>query len=162
MQSLLLRIAVALFAFGVGVSATMFWIAYRTPNAKRFKTSSCQMRPLLPPPPLPTIEEPPPPPAPPGFSRAPISGGLINHKTLSKPAPAYPSAAVAANASGTVYVRVLVDESGRVISATAVSGDSLLREAAVDAAYNARFAPTLFEGLPVRVSGIVSYNFVLP
>ncbi|MCA1565022.1 MAG: energy transducer TonB [Acidobacteria bacterium] len=162
MQSLLLRIAVALFAFGVGVSATMVWIAYRTPNAKRFKTTSCQMRPLLPPPPLPTVEEPPPPPAPPSFSRAPISGGLLNHKTLSKPAPAYPSAAVAANASGPVHVRVLVDESGRVISADAVSGDRLLREAAVDAAYKARFAPTMFEGLAVRVSGIISYNFVLP
>jgi periplasmic protein TonB len=165
MQSLVLRIAVALLAFGVGVSATMFWIAYRTPNAKRFKTTSCQMRPLLPLPPLPTVEEPPPPPAPPApprFSRAPISGGLLNHKTLSKPAPAYPSAAVAANASGMVHVRVLVDESGKVISAQAVSGDRLLRDAAVNAAYQARFAPTLFEGLAVRVSGIISYNFVLP
>ncbi|HEX8458297.1 MAG TPA: energy transducer TonB [Pyrinomonadaceae bacterium] len=166
MQSTLVRIAVALFTFGLGVSATMFWIASGTPGVsisriERVKHCSVNRHALPPLPPLPTVEAlPPPPPAP--FTRAPISGGLLNNKTLSKPAPLYPQAAVAAEASGTVEVHVLVDENGRVISANAVSGHPLLREAAVDAAYGARFSPTIFEGLPVKVSGSISYNFVLP
>jgi TonB family protein len=163
MQSSLLRLAVALLAFGLGVSATMFWIAYRTPDAQKLERAARGAHPLAPLPPMPAIEElPPPPPAPPRAAHAPIYGGLINNKSLSKPAPLYPSAAVAANVSGTVNVQVLVDENGRVISAEAVSGHALLREAAVDAAYQARFSPTLLSGQPVKVSGIVSYNFVLP
>ncbi|HEV2799401.1 MAG TPA: energy transducer TonB [Pyrinomonadaceae bacterium] len=167
MQSTLVRLAVALLTFGLGVSATMLWIAYRTPDVLRIKRSnhcSFKAHDLPPLPPLPTVEAPPlAPPAPPApFTRAPISGGLLNNKTLSKPAPLYPQAAVAANASGTVEVRVLVDENGRVISAKAISGHPLLRDAAVDAAYGARFSPTIFEGLPVKVSGSISYNFVLP
>jgi TonB family protein len=170
MQSTLVRIAVALLTFGLGVSATMFWIAYGTRDvsiSRIERTTHCSFkaRALSPPlpllPPLPTVEAlPPPPPA--SFTPAPISGGLLNDKTLSKPAPLYPQAAVAANAAGRVEVRVLVDENGRVISAKAVSGHALLREAAVDAAYEAHFPPTIFEGLPVKVSGVLSYNFVLP
>jgi protein TonB len=48
-----------------------------------------------------------------------------------------------------------------VISARAVSGHPLLQQAAVQAAYQARFAPTMLRGEPVRVSGVVTYNFVL-
>ena len=159
MQSSLLRLAVALLAFGIGVSATMFWIAYRTPDVKRLEavTRHAHLLPSLPP-----IDEPPPPPAPPRFGRAPVSGGLLDGKTLSKPAPLYPREAIASDASGIVRVHVLVDEIGRVISAKVMSGHSLLREAAVDAAYQARFAPTLLAGQPVKVSGDISYNFVLP
>ena len=164
MPNTLVRLAIALLTFGLGVTATMFWIAYRTPEVSRLENCTRQAHPLPPLPPLPTVEElpPPPPPAPSRFARAPISGGLLNSKALSKPAPVYPQAAVASNASGGVEVRVLVDESGRVISAKAVSGHLLLREAAVDAAYQARFSPTVFEGLAIKVSGVVTYNFVLP
>jgi TonB family protein len=163
MQSSLLRLAVALLTFGLGVSATMFWIAYRTPFTEKQKTAGCHMRPLLPLPPPPGVEEPPtPPPAPSHFARAPIASGLLNNKALSKPAPVYPRAAVASGVEGMVNVQLLVDESGKVISAQAVSGHPLLREAAATAAYQARFSPTLFEGLPVKISGVVSYYFVLP
>jgi protein TonB len=58
-----------------------------------------------------------------------------------------------------VYVRITVDESGRVISAEAVSGHPMLRQATVEAAYKARFAPTRLEGQPVKVSGAISYYF---
>lgn len=164
MPSTLIRLAVALLAFGLGVGATMFWIAYRTPDVKLSKvehTIECGMRRVAPlPPPLPMIDEPPPPPAP-SRPLAPISGGLINNKAISKPAPLYPPIAKAARASGTVSVAVLVDESGRVISARAVSGHPLLQHAAVEAARAARFSPTLLKGLPVEVSGTLTYNFVL-
>src|SRR3712207_8126518 len=57
----------------------------------------------------------------------------LNGKAISKPQPAYPPIAKAARASGTVTVQILVDESGRVVSASAVSGHPLLQQAAVSA-----------------------------
>lgn len=96
------------------------------------------------------------PPAPP---RAPISGGVLNGKATSLPKPAYPAIARAAHASGAVNVRVLVDESGNVLTALAVSGHPLLQASAVAAARQAKFKPTLLSGQPVKVSGIIVYNF---
>jgi protein TonB len=90
-----------------------------------------------------------------------VSGGVLNGKAISKPQPAYPPIARAARASGTVTVQILVDESGRVVSARAISGHPLLQQAAVQAAYQARFSPTLLSGQPVKVSGVITYNFVL-
>jgi TonB family protein len=90
-----------------------------------------------------------------------VSGGVLNAKAVSKPAPAYPPAAKAVKASGTVVVSVEVDEKGRVTKAQAVSGHPLLRAAAEAAAREARFPPTLLSGKPVKVSGMLTYNFKL-
>lgn len=89
-----------------------------------------------------------------------ISGGRLDGKAVSLPKPAYPAIARASGASGTVVVQVTVDESGRVSSASAISGHPLLKASAVQAAYAARFTPTLVEGQPVKVTGTISYNFV--
>ena len=94
--------------------------------------------------------------------RAPVSGGVLNGRAISKPAPSYPAVARAARASGTVTVQVMIDETGKVVSARAVSGHPLLQQAAVQAAYGARFSPTLLSGQPVRVTGVITYNFVAP
>ncbi|HKS29843.1 MAG TPA: TonB family protein [Pyrinomonadaceae bacterium] len=91
-----------------------------------------------------------------------ISGGVLNDKAIEKPLPPYPAVAKAAGASGTVTVNVIVDEEGRVEKAKAISGHPLLRQAAVEAAYQARFTPTKLSGAPVKVSGVITYDFVLP
>ncbi len=90
-----------------------------------------------------------------------VSGGVLNGKAISKPAPPYPAIARAAKASGTVTVQITVDEEGKVIAASAVSGHPLLRASAVSAARQARFSPTLLGGQPVRVAGVITYNFIL-
>jgi len=109
----------------------------------------------------PIVEAPLPSPGPPGASGGrTISGGVLNGKAISLPKPPYPPIARAANASGAVNVQVLVDEKGRVVTARAVSGHPLLRAAAEGAARNARFTPTLLSGQPVKVSGVITYNFV--
>jgi len=106
-------------------------------------------------------DEPPPPEAPkPTPPRAPISGGVLNGKAISLPKPSYPPIARAAHASGTVVVQVLIDENGSVVSAHAVSGHPLLQGAAVGAARQARFSPTKLSGQPVKVTGVIQYNFV--
>lgn len=89
-----------------------------------------------------------------------ISGGVLNTKAISLPRPPYPPIARAAGASGSVSVQVLIDEKGNVVSASAVSGHPLLRAAAVNAARGAKFSPTMLSGQPVKVSGVITYNFV--
>ena len=90
-----------------------------------------------------------------------VSGGVLNGKAISKPQPPYPALAKAARASGLVTVQVTVDETGGVVSAAAVSGHPLLRAAAEQAARQAKFSPTLLAGKPVKVKGVLTYNFVL-
>jgi len=107
------------------------------------------------------VEEPPPPaPTPKPVPKAPISGGVLNGKATSLPKPPYPPAAKLARASGTVTVQVTIDENGNVISARAVSGHPLLQAAAVQAARGAKFSPTKLSGQPVKVTGVITYNFV--
>jgi TonB family protein len=89
-----------------------------------------------------------------------VSGGVLNGKAISKPQPPYPPIAKTAKASGTVTVQVLVNEEGKVVSAKAVSGHKLLRKAAVDAAYQAKFSPRVVSGQRVKVSGVLTYEFV--
>jgi len=90
-----------------------------------------------------------------------IEGGVLNGKALALPPPAYPPIARAAHAFGTVKVQVLIDEEGNVIGARAIEGHPLLQAAAVAAARQAKFSPTLLEGEPVRVTGVITYEFHL-
>lgn len=91
-----------------------------------------------------------------------ISGGVLNGKATSLPSPAYPPAARAVRAEGSVAVQIMIDETGGVIAASAVSGHPLLRTAAETAARAARFSPTYLNGEAVKVQGVLTYNFVLP
>lgn len=89
-----------------------------------------------------------------------IQGGVLNGKAVTLPRPPYPPAARAVRASGAVSIQVLIDEDGKIFSAAPVSGHPLLRMAARQAACGAEFTPTLLSGNPVKVSGIIVYNFV--
>lgn len=89
-----------------------------------------------------------------------LSGGVLNGKAERLPKPPYPPAARAVRASGAVSIQVLIDENGEVFSAQAVSGHPLLRSASLIAACGAKFMPTMLEGSPVKISGIITYNFV--
>jgi len=102
-----------------------------------------------------------PPPAPRPLLK-PVSGGVLNGMALALPPPSYPDAARRMRQSGLVQVEVVVDENGKVISARALSGPTILRDVAVEAAYRARFSPTKLSGQPVKVTGQINYNFTLP
>lgn len=90
-----------------------------------------------------------------------IEGGVLNGKAVAMPVPVYPDVARSARAQGSVEVRIMIDEGGNVIEAQAVSGHPLLRAAAVTAAREAKFSPTRLSGEPVRVSGLLTYNFLV-
>ena len=93
---------------------------------------------------------------------APAEGGFMNGKAVDLPKAVYPDEARKSRASGTVQVQVLVDETGKVLSAKAIFGPDVLRDAAVKAAMRARFKPTLVGGVAVKVQGILTYDFVAP
>ncbi len=92
--------------------------------------------------------------------RRAINGGVLNGKATEMPAPEYPTIAKAAHASGAVNVEIMIDENGAVVAARAVSGHPLLQAAAVNAARQASFTPTRLSGEPVKVTGVLVYNFV--
>lgn len=89
-----------------------------------------------------------------------VSDTVVNGKATNLAKPSYPGAALAVGATGSVDVQVLIDTDGSVFSAESISGHPLLRFSARTAACRSRFKPTLLAGEPVRVSGIITYNFV--
>ncbi len=93
--------------------------------------------------------------------RPPVSKGVLNGEAKSLPKPLYSAAAKAVRANGQVSVQVTIDEGGNVISAHAMNGHFLLRPEAERAARNARFSPTFLSEVPVKVTGVITYNFVL-
>ncbi|MFN0139643.1 MAG: TonB family protein [Pyrinomonadaceae bacterium] len=115
-----------------------------------------------------------------GFSQVPrvINGGILNGKAVSLPKPEYPEAAKEAGVGGKIAVHVVIDEAGNIASAEAdlndmrerrdgegnkldpLPADPLLRDAAEKAALQAKFSPTLLNGEPVRVKGVLTYHFV--
>ncbi len=90
-----------------------------------------------------------------------ISKGVVNGEAVSLPKPAYPPIAKQLRIQGMVSVQILIDETGKVISAKVVSGNPSLATAARQAAFEARFSPTRLSNQPVKVSGVITYNFVL-
>ena len=91
---------------------------------------------------------------------APVTEGVEPGHAIELPKPDYPPIARAAHVSGSVEVKVLVDVDGSVIAAAAISGHPLLQGAAVNAARGARFTPTKYNGEPVKVVGVIQFNFV--
>ena len=106
-----------------------------------------------PPPPAPTPKPPP--------QKVRLTSSMISAKALDKPAPAYPQIAKITRTQGPVAVEIVIDEEGHVISAHATNGPQVLRIAAQQAALQARFSPTKLNGQPVKVTGVITYNFVL-
>jgi protein TonB len=90
-----------------------------------------------------------------------VSTTVLVSQAISLPKPAYPILAKQIRAQGPVNVQILIDESGKVISARAVKGNPALIHAAEEAARRARFTPTLLNQQPVKVQGVIIYNFVL-
>ncbi len=90
------------------------------------------------------------------------SRDVLNSKAISLPQPSYPAVAKMTRVEGVVAVQVTINEEGRVTSATAISGNPLLKQAAVQAAYAAKFPPTLKGGTPGKITGVINYQFRLP
>jgi TonB family C-terminal domain len=81
-------------------------------------------------------------------------------RALNMPSPQYPKLAQMAHVSGEVVVKILIDETGRVIYSDALSGHPLLTPAAIKTACQVRFEPLTLSGIPYKTSGTITYNFI--
>jgi len=91
----------------------------------------------------------------------PIGGGVLNGRAISLPKPPYPREARSRHLAGVIIIQVLIDERGKVIEAKDMCrGVPYLTEVSVEAAKSARFTPTKLSGQPVKVTGVIVYNFV--
>ncbi|HYN84746.1 MAG TPA: energy transducer TonB [Pyrinomonadaceae bacterium] len=164
MPQLLIRILVAAATFLFGLAASALW-GMLTPSSPARTTEHTEVRVVIVRPGEATAhgnygwgEPGNKPPAP---DARLVSGGILNGKAVSKPAPAYPTIAKQARAQGTVVVSVVVGEHGEVVSAEPVKGHPLLRQAAAEAVRRWKFPPTMLSGRPVKVAGSVTVNFAL-
>ncbi len=119
-----------------------------------------------PPPPAPELKPKPTPEPTPELQPTPkvphkVSEGVTQGLAIRRIAPAYPVIAKAAHASGPVQVQVLISEEGRVLVADVLKGHPLLRQAALEAARQWVFHPTLLSNVPVKVQGVLTFNFTL-
>jgi protein TonB len=90
-----------------------------------------------------------------------VPSNVLISKVISLPQPPYPMMAKQTRTQGPVNIQIVVDEQGKVISAQVVKGHPMLNPAARDAAMRARFTPTVLNGQPVKIQGVITYNFVL-
>ncbi len=87
-----------------------------------------------------------------------IEGGVVNGKAINLVKPEFPLNSRGAN--GFVLVQVTIDEQGNVISAKATCGILEFVQVAEEAARKSKFSPTFLKGQPVKVTGVIVYNFV--
>jgi TonB family protein len=88
------------------------------------------------------------------------TGDVMNGKAIYLAKPEYPPNARYAGVGGLALLKVSIDEKGNVTEATEVCGAlPSFAEAAKKAAFKSRFTPTTLGGQPVKVTGMISYNF---
>jgi TonB family protein len=90
-----------------------------------------------------------------------VSPDILKGTAILKVQPAYPMSAKRNRVQGTVLVHVVIDEIGSVTKTSIVSGPNELRNDSEEAAKQWRFRPTLVNGRPVKVQGILTFNFTL-
>jgi len=110
-----------------------------------------------------SLEDMPPPPPPSSgtggvflaFDEAPV----LTHFEV----PKYPELAREAGIEGTVLVKVLVDEQGKVIQAVVLSSDvtPAMERAALAAAWKCRFKPAKQRTIPVKANVMIPFQFQL-
>jgi tetratricopeptide (TPR) repeat protein len=88
--------------------------------------------------------------------------GVLNIRALRLVQPPFPAAAREKRLSGRAFIAILIDEAGDVINATPVCGGyAELNAASAYAARLSKFTPTKVDQKPVRVTGLIVYNFVV-
>jgi protein TonB len=80
-------------------------------------------------------------------------------KLISSTRPVYPATAKTTNIQGIVTVSASIDANGKVVSAKALSGPILLRQAAADAVSQWKYSPGLIDGKPAPSQVTVSVEF---
>jgi protein TonB len=75
--------------------------------------------------------------------------------------PIYPEVALRTRASGSIVLELQIDDQGKVIKATPVSGPAIFHNAAVSAALKWRYKPASIRGVNVSSQSRVTMAFNL-
>lgn len=89
-----------------------------------------------------------------------VRPGLIMGSPIKLVNPKYPKAARKQKISGQVTVYLTIDVDGVVVCAEAINGPPELYDVSEAAGLTTRFTPTTLWGQPIKVSGMITYNFV--
>ncbi len=100
-------------------------------------------------------------PAPKEKQKLVLTSQLLQGNAVRKVQPPYPAIARSIHAQGPVQIQVTISEDGQVIEAVVLSGHPALRESSLQAARQWLFRPTILNGLPVKVTGVITFNFKL-
>ncbi len=90
-----------------------------------------------------------------------ISSTVLQGKAIERTKPIYPPLARQIHLQGDVSVEVIISPEGRVESARVVNGHPMFAQYAREAALSWRFGPTILNGVPVRVTGVITFVFKL-
>jgi len=107
--------------------------------------------------PAPANLAPPPQPAAEGPVR--VGGDVKPPQLISAPPVVYPEIAHQAGIDGDVVVRIVIDKSGKVTEAKAITGPVLLRDAAVTALRGRKYVPSKLDGRPISIEMLVTIQF---
>jgi TonB family protein len=98
----------------------------------------------------------------PSLNVRPLAGRQLQPPQLiSSPPPVYPASARALRVQGVVVLDALVDETGKVVDATVISGPMQLRTAAQEALRIWKYQPARLNGEPIKAHINVSAQFRL-
>ena len=90
-----------------------------------------------------------------------VLGNVQAAKLIRQIPPVYPPLAIRARISGAVVLRLVVAGDGTVKDVSVISGNQFLTQAAMDAARQWLYKPTLLNGAPVEVLTEATINFRL-
>jgi hypothetical protein len=90
-----------------------------------------------------------------------VASKLLQHLAVKKVQPVYPPQTKKPDILGEVKVEITFSETGDVIAAKALSGPEASYDACVIAARKWKFVPVELSGSPVKVKGILTFNFLL-
>lgn len=90
-----------------------------------------------------------------------VTSNVLQGKAIERRVPVYPELVRRIHLQGDVAVEVIISPEGRVESARAISGHPMLIATALEAARGWRFGPTILNGVPVRVTGVITFVFKL-
>jgi len=90
-----------------------------------------------------------------------ISSTVLQGKAIDRTKPIYPPLARQIHLQGDVSVEVIISPEGWVESARVVNGHPMFAQYAREAALSWRFGPTVLNGVPVRVTGVITFVFKL-
>ena len=88
-------------------------------------------------------------------------GNLVPSVLISKAIPVYPELAIRSRISGSVALDLQIDETGKVVEATPVSGPAVLYSEAVKAAMKCSYRPASINGKRVSSKSRITMVFNL-